>query len=246
MKKILVVLIILQTLLFVFLFLTVFKVDIPVRLVQNEISTAASETVILHAKVDLLEKHESWILTILGATLTVVTIVLGLIQWYFGLRAKEAVFKEMADFAKQDKEAFINSIKIKAIELELTTKYPIVIVSDLQDKTSKAKKLRKLLLAYHFKDVDLIEYKEADKHTFTSKSVVVFCDDSFDEQKSLEIIKNKKDIAVFGLGRGFDKLSGHHCINFANSFASVYNNLMSLLHYKRYLKSTTVIDNTQC
>lgn len=191
---------------------------------------------ILSSRIELLEKHEAWILTMFGFALTIVGVILGLLQWFFSLRAKEAVFKELAAIANQDKEAFKNSLKIKAIELDLINNYPIHIISDFQKENSKSKKLKELLIAYHFKQVKILTYEEAFDHKFCNKSVMVFCDDSFNEALCKSIIEKSSNTAVFGFGERekliIEKPDG---LNYANSFASIYNNLMSLLHYKRYL-----------
>ncbi len=208
---------------------------------KTELSAAES---VLKARVDLLEKHENWTLTMLGIGLAFTAIILGLIQWYLSVRAQDAVYRELALIANQDKDAFKKSLKVKAVEMELTMKYPIYIITDQYKKNDNASKIQKLLRSYEFEQVKKISYNQANEMKFCERSVVIFCDDPVDEDRDKTLVKklleNTPQLGVFGYAihyrddfRSIFKDKG--CVSFAQFPSQVYNNLMSLLHYKRYL-----------
>ncbi len=214
---------------------------------QNELlektELSANESV-LKARVELLEKHESWTLTMLGIGLAVTAIILGLIQWLLSVRAQDAVYRELALIANQDKDAFKKSLKVKAVEMELTTKYPIYIITDQYRKNDNASIIQKLLRSYDFEQVKKISYNQANEMKFCERSVVVFCDDPVNETRDKTLVKqlleNTPKLGVFGYAIHYKEdfkniFKDKGCISFALFPSQVYNNLLSLLHYKRYL-----------
>jgi hypothetical protein len=235
----LLVLIGIQIILLFYLF--VFRIDTPFNHFVNSTTGLSTNGEILQAKVDLLEKHEGWIISILGLSFTITAIMFGLIQWYFSKKAEDNVFTNLAEIANNDKDAFREAVKMRSIELELMSKYPIYIVYDPMLKREMSDRLYKLLTSYHFNNIiKPITYNTALLEKFCKKTVIVFCEDSFNKTECEKLLKQNPKVGVLGFGQ-YNKenfsLPKHDCLNYANSFSSVYNNLMSLLHYKRYLLS---------
>lgn len=190
---------------------------------------------VIKAKIELLEKHESWTIALLAISFTIIAILFGLLQYFFAKTAEENVYKNLAKLANEDKDAFKKAIEVRAIEIELMREYPIYIIYNrTMTDMDKSKSLYMLLSSYRFENIKRITYQEAFQKQFCDKSILVFCEDSFNREGFDLIINRNPDVAVFGLGKGFS-IEGVECINYANSFSSVFNNLMSLLHYKRYL-----------
>lgn len=194
----------------------------------------------LKLKVELLEKHESWVLTLFGFGLTGTAILLGLLQFYFSKKAEDNVLTNLSKIANEDKEAFKEAVRMKSIEIELMS-YPIYIVYDTAKEKTMAEDLYKLLSAYRMANVKKpVSYEGALSEKFDEKTVLIFCEDSYNPAGCSLLIDRNPAIGVLGFGQ-FNKekfsLPPHRCLNYANSLSSVYGNLMSLLHYKRYLLS---------
>jgi hypothetical protein len=204
---------------------------------------------ILNARLELLEKHETWTIGFMGIAIAIATVLIGLFQLYFTKKAEDNVFSGLAEIANEDKEAFKEAVRMKSVELELMSDYPIYIIYDPMKQKKKSEELYKLLSAYHFNDINKpLSYEGAFLEKFCQKSILMFCDDSFDKDKCIKILNRNPKVGVFGFGKKeeYFKLPEHDCLNYANSSSSVYNNLMSLLHYKRYLNSTIANDSLQC
>lgn len=190
---------------------------------------------IIKAKIELLEKHESWTIALLAISFTIIASLFGLLQYFFAKKAEENVYKNLAKIANEDKEAFKKAIEVRAIEIELMREYPIYIICNNDKDMDKSKSLYMLLSSYKFENIKRKTYQEALNKRFCDKSILVICEDSFNKTIFNLILGKHPDIAVLGLGKRFSIKKEVKCINYANSFSSVFNNLMSLLHYKRYL-----------
>lgn len=205
----------------------------------------------MESKIALLEQHENWIISFLGIAIAIVAIFLGLLQFYFAKKAEDNVFSGLARIANIDKVAFREAVKMKSIELELMSDYPIYIISDMWETNSKSTKLINMLRGFHFEDVTRITYVDAQKQNFCDSSVLILCDSSKDENKTDKIRKEDKDLlatkieetpklGVLGYMIAYkngtnDLFKDKGCLSFAQFPSQLYNNLMSLLHYKRYL-----------
>ena len=194
---------------------------------------------ILNAKIELLEKHETWTIGVMGIAIAIATILMGLLQFYFTKKAEDNVFRGLAKIANKDKKAFIEAVKMKSVELELMCDYPISIIFDPMQSKEMANDLFRLLNAYHFSFVNKpISYDAAFSESFSQKSILVFCEDSYSSDGCQKLLNRNPNVGVLGFGQHNKEkfsLPKHKCLNYANSLSSVYNNLMSLLHYKRYL-----------
>lgn len=210
----------------------------------NEKSDLVSGNQILKARIDLLENHETWTLAMLGIGLAITALLLVLIQWYLSKKAEDYVFSNLAKIVNKDKKAFKKAIEIKAIEIELMSKYPIYIISDEQVKNCNSSRLLSMLKEFHFEIVERISYKVALETSFSDKCVIVFCDEPVNEKRDIDMVKKFLKVipklGVFGYAihykddfKNLFKEKG--CVSFAQFPSQVYNNLMSLLHYKRYL-----------
>lgn len=196
---------------------------------------------ILNAKIELLEKHETWTIGVMGISIVIATILMGLLQFYFTKKAEDNVFRGLAKIANEDKEAFKEAVRMKSVELELMSDYPISIIFDPIKSKEMANDIFRLLNAYHFNDVNKpISYEAAFLKSYSQKSILVFCEDSYSSDGCQKLLDQNPDSGVLGFGqrnKAFT-LPKHNCLNYANSLSSVYNNLMSLLHYKRYLNKS--------
>lgn len=189
----------------------------------------------LNAKIELLEMHQTWTIGFMGIAIAIATILLSLLQFYFTKKAEDNVFGGLAEIASKDKEAFMEAVRMKSVELELMSDYPINIIYDPVKGKEMAFELYRLLNGYRFNSVSKpISFEAALSESFCPKSIMVFCSDSFLEDESQKLLAKNPDVGVLGYGERKWDLK-HKCLNFANSPSSAYNNLMSLLHYKRYL-----------
>jgi hypothetical protein len=235
-------------------------------------SELASSVTISSARIDLLEKHEVWTLGMLTLFFAFISILFFLLQWIFSKKAEENIFKKLSRIANVDKVAFKEAVRMKGIELELLSKYPIYIISDERHQNSNSSKLYNILREFHFEIVERISYKEAeDKSIFCEKSVIIFSDPNIkvkgseetNEKKNTEskkeedmtrkkdrlltekLLMNNPNLGVMGFMVKYDEdfefnnlFVEKGCISFAQFPSQVYNNLMSLLHYKRYLNNS--------
>lgn len=253
-------LLVLQVILLLGLFLYAIFAYCPVM--QSEQMYQPDNIKLLNAKVELLQKHESWTIEILGIAFALTAVLIGLIQWYLSQKsenlinkkisgAEDKIYEELTQIWNMDKVAFKKSIDMKAVELSLMADYPIYIISDERGEKSNSTKLYNMLIEFHFEKVERITYKEAKKiGDFCEKSVVVFCDpntknnDKRGEDRILveKLLAKNSHLGVFGFVIHYDDsfkkiFNDNGCISFAQFPSQVYNNLMSLLHYKRYLNS---------
>jgi len=234
----------------------------------NKSVKLTTDNEILKAKIELLEKHETWTIGVMGIAIAIATVLMGLLQFYFTKKAEDNVFTNLAEIANEDKVAFKEAVKMKSIELELMSEYPIYIISNERTETCNSTKLLSMLREFHFEKVERISYIEAkqSKSKFCEKSVIILCDSEYkshefdnykgeikliDERLVYELLSNNPKLGVLGVFNIYDVdfidiFKDKGCVSFAQFPSQVYNNLMSLLHYKRYLNSTTVKDNTQC
>jgi len=205
---------------------------------------AGDDIEVLQKRIDLLEHHESFLVTVFGIIIGAIGIGFGVLQWIFAKVAEEKVYRGLAKLAGQSKSAFKKTLKVKAVEMELTSKYPIYIITNQYRKNENASKILKLLRCYEFEQVNRISYKQASEMKFCDRSVVVLCDDPVDETRDKALVKhllkNTPNLGVFGYAIHYNSdfksvFNDKGCLNFAQFPSQVYNNLMSLLHYKRYL-----------
>ncbi|MDP4281611.1 MAG: hypothetical protein Q8867_05615 [Bacteroidota bacterium] len=225
---------------------------------EKNVLTSSEVDQTLKTKVDLLEKHEGWVLSMLGIGLAFTAIILGLIQWYLSKKAEDNVFRKLGKIADGDKEAFREAVKMKSIELDLMSNYPIFIVSDEQDKNCNSKKLLGMLKEFHFDRVDKLSYAEAGRMTgINNHSVIIFCDPENNQPDDItedanrkkdrilmeKLLQKHKNLGVLVYKVRYNNPEFHNlfkeseCLGFAHFPSQVYTNLMSLLHYKRYLLS---------
>ena len=255
-ENILLSLIVVQAIILIAIFVYSIIVDSSVISV-NPIIPQNGNVEILNAKITLLEKHECWTISILGISFAITAILFGLIQWYLSQKAETKIndklsnattkiFKDLTARWNMDKNAFIKAIDIKVVELELMSEYPIFIISDDRTEKGNSAKLYNLLQDFHFERIKRISYNEAyNKKKFCDKSVIVFCDKaddskSKDEDLIKKLLPENPKLGVFGFeniyGEEFKSQFRHYgCISFAQFPSQIYNNIMSLLHYKRYL-----------
>jgi hypothetical protein len=190
-----------------------------------------------------------------------ISIVLGLIslgaigtmlwQVFVGFRKRiEKKENELTDefvskfqiLEKESKEALESAIKIHGVELELMSRYPIVVVSN--EVSNEPDKIQLLLKTYHFKQVFIKTYeaiKEGIKNgTINQSTVLIISKLEADREKIREIQANNVDFGIMGFWKHEDKIDcsfTKECQGFTNSYGRIYENLMSLLHYKRYLNN---------
>lgn len=207
--------------------------------IENKVVSVDNE--ILELKVDMLEKHEAWVIAFLGIAIGIASFIFVLLQIYFTKKAEDNVFANLSKIANEDKEAFKEAVRMKSIEIELMS-YPIYIIYDTDKKKTMSEDLFKLLCAYRFGNVKKpISYEGAFSERLDQKTIFIFCEDSYNSDECKKLMDMNPAIGVLGLGKynkeNFSLSEGHRCLNYANSFSSVYANLMSLLYYKRYLLS---------
>jgi cell division protein FtsL len=213
-------------------------------------SQQSDRTSILEKRVETLERNDTFFYSALGVFFAVVSVIFILLQWYFSVKAENNVYKRLAKLANQDKEAFRASLKQKSVEVELQT-YPLIIVSD--EKSQEVKELQRLLREYEFEHVGIEQYNEVQKkcdgNKLTKRHILIFCKGHVNKDSSAKILSYQKKLqfGIFGYGRK-EELENlvipKDCdpVNFANSYASIYNNLLSLLHYKRYSNNKRVAE----
>jgi hypothetical protein len=205
---------------------------------QEQLTKLSHSVETMQNWIELFKYHETWAIIILTLIITAIGIFAGVLINQAIKKAKDNIFQKLAKQTNTSKEAFLKAIEMKTIEIELMSNYSIYIVSDDHFQHNHADKLYNLLVGYSFEQVKRLTYKDAKEKKFCEKSVIVFCDDSFNKESCKSIVDKSQEIAVFGFGkRETLNIPDMDCINYANSFSSVYNNLMSLLHYKRYLLS---------
>ena len=208
-------------------------------------SQQSDDASILEKRVETLERNDTFFYSALAVFFAVVSIIFILLQWYFSVKAENNVYKRLAKLANQDKEAFRASLKQKSIEVELLT-YPLIIVSD--KKTKDIRELQNLLHKYDFENVVIEQYSEVQKKCIDSKltesHILIFCKGHVNRDNADKIVSTQKKLhfGIFGYGKSEDLKDldiPKDCfpVNYANSYASIYNNLLSLLHYKRYLNN---------
>lgn len=165
-------------------------------------------------------------------------------------KSEEKIHTELSKIAEANKVYLKSMIDQRAIEVELMSQYPIRIYAE---DTGKASELRQLLSGYQFKTVSVNSVRDFSVDTLSENDVVVFYDHT--EQKdikpeestwleSLLQKENFKNLPQETAILYYNEHSLRHslskqfrCVASANSFSSVYNNLMSMLHYKRYLNT---------
>lgn len=220
---------------FAFIFIALFKVDTPIYQFPQKIKAVTDSTMILQAKVDLLEKHESWMLAVMGLSFTLIAVSLSILQYIFTKRAEENIYGELAKIAEKNKVAFKEAVKMKTIELELMNNYPIYIIESSHDLNSdKPEKLYKLLQGYSFREVyKPLVFEAAIQEKFDNKSILLCCELKPDELEKLTMDFPNAGFLLYSSSR-YDKLGKELILGYANSYPTVYNNLISLLHYIRY------------
>lgn len=151
----------------------------------------------------------------------------------------QKVIEEMAKQAEIEPEIFKEAIRAKAVEIELRKRYPIVIVYDDENVGNTVKKL---LRDFSYKSVNTIEINQFTPSDAYKESVIFIVN-------SLGIDWNHSDnaphpklsglapetaIFYFCLDKRHE-IKDFKCVGSANSYATIYSNLISTLHYKRYL-----------
>ncbi len=201
---------------------------------------------------DLLRFVE-WILGVVGVLFTAGGIILAVynVKSIKGIKEqtekqaediKRKIYNKLAAQLDVGKEALQESIRVKAVEIELM-QYPITIVYTDKREKRLAEEMEKILINYHFDNIETISQTGLeDKRILDNDVIIVF---SNPEGRLDEKLKGKmdKNIALYGHGDEKGVSRGNlakytKCYNCGNSYATLFQNLISLLHYKHYLNKT--------
>lgn len=149
------------------------------------------------------------------------------------------VIEEMSKQAELKPDVFKEAIRAKAVEIELREHYPIVIV---YDDEVVGNTLKKLLMDFSYKSVETIGVDQFVPSDDYKESVVLIVNGFNSDWKhsdatphpKLSGLAPKTAIFYFCLGKMKHEIEDFKCVGSANSYATVYSNLISTLHYKRY------------
>ncbi|GHT86638.1 hypothetical protein FACS18947_6620 [Bacteroidia bacterium] len=212
---------------------------------------------------DYVESLYKWVAIFFGIICT----LFGSIFTFLGIKTKKDVEKEMNDKLSRELNTTFNrlaaelktnpdalkaAISEKSIEIELKNDYPITILHTAEkDELNNAKNMKNVLTAFGFKIVQNTLRNNASGNKFSENDIIVlFSNIKQEEQELLGEIK-KSNCAILGFGTFNDVkedaltlkhlkeyVANKECVTFCNSFATLYQNLISLLHYKREVNKT--------
>ncbi len=198
-----------------------------------------------HERIEYLSDYrtdKAYMLGFITLVIALAGIIVGYYQSWLIKKNAEKIYIKLAKYANTNAEALKKAIRVKAIELDLV-RYPIYVVSNNHAFNSQSEELERLLKAFYFKNVYLIRYSELDNNkdfSFDNPGVVIFTKDGFDKDYISSFLSKKFQIGVLCFWRYHQvpeiELTEQYHV-FVNSFANVYENLMSLLHYLRYKKN---------
>ena len=201
---------------------------------------ASSEIEILNKRIEVLERNETFIYSALAIFFTLLAILLGFFQWFSSVSAEERVFSKLAKIANQDKKAFKSSLKQKSVEFDLMNSYAIRIMVGKENDDSK--ELENILTAYHFGNVEVQLFSDFDSSAKTSdmeKTVFIYMEGNTNNVHLYGFIEKNRYSGHLYMGKGgFTFPENVKCFGYSSSFSKLYENLMSLLHYKRYLNKS--------
>ena len=217
------------------------------------------------ARINEIKKENRVVEVIAGilAIIGIVAIASAIYQLFWGFQ--KVINEKITEFQKKftqeienidhkNKLALHETIRLSSIEIELKGRYHLkILYNGTTDKNGE--ELKEILKSFHFK-CNLI--KENEVSTLQKTDIIIFFDDTTDQINSTlktskwlnellirpEITNSKQQCGFFfinkkGLLHNF-KDNEIECYSSANSFATLYENLMSLLHYKRYLDKKTI------
>lgn len=209
--------------------------------------------------IDDFRDERNLLIAVIGAILAILGLVFTFFQRKFiqietgKLEQKfstveEKVYQRLSRIANLDKEHFIKALEQKAVEAEIINTFTIYITHN--QNLHEAKEMYSILDKFGF-NAELIDI--INLPALSNNGVVIFFDHTKSESGRPEETKWFDDTTVLPVINRLHKLdcllyynegnlrhnlnSRFKCIGQANSFATVYNNLMSLLHYKRYLNN---------
>lgn len=190
----------------------------------------------LSAVIEYEVKEEfKWYMNLFGIAIAVIAILFGLLQYYFTQKASDNIYRKLAKTVNKDKHALKRTIEFKTVEMELKSDYPIVILSD--NNTDEPRKIEKLLTNFQFENVTVCYLEELkDKKFDNKKTIFVLHYKEINEEK----ISDNKDLfknRLIGIWKQGDEVSdgiNELCAGYSNSYGRLYENIISLLHYKRY------------
>jgi len=194
-----------------------------------------------------------WILGVVGVLFTAGGIILAIynVRSIKGIKEqtekqaeeiKRKVYSKLAAQLDVGKEALQESIRIKAIEIELM-EYPLTILHTNDKERKLAEEMEKVLGNYHFDNIEIVSLSDIKNKEIQDKEVIILFSDPKDELVEKLGDKKCQNVALYGHGdeKGVSRnnLAKYtKCYNCGNSYATLFQNLMSLLHYKRYLNKT--------
>ncbi|GEM_PF-4640693 len=202
-------------------------------------------------EVDELEMKQNSYITvaslIVGGFSLLLSILLFFLDKIFATKIEGSIYKKLAKTVNGDKEALKKALRHRSIEIEIT-RYPITVVAESFDRNSEGYKLYKLLNDYHFEDVRQSDFdtvlKNISDYNYKEPNALIFSGEDIDEDIANKIISEKPEVGVIGFWKHKEnesvKLNGE-TLTHSNSYGKLYENLMSLLHYMRYLKKNSSI-----
>jgi hypothetical protein len=148
-----------------------------------------------------------------------------------------SLLEKLAEEFNMKPEALKEAIKEKTVEMTLKKDYPIIVLYD-NNEIDNAGKMNDLLKSFEFKNIRKVD-RNTYNGTFSEKDIVILFS-KIDHNDELKDKIRKSKCAILGYGTVKkddikDHVTDQDSINFCNSFATLYQNLISLLHYKQYL-----------
>lgn len=140
--------------------------------------------------------------------------------------------KKINQIKQSNKDALNSLVNKSSIELDLVS-YPIVILVNEEDDDTK--NLERILIAFHFKYVQVQTFAR-----FTppkdNRTVLIYLENNFSQTELPGFVSNHHDFGHLYVGKEkFAFPEEAKCTGFTSSLSKLYENLMSLLHYKRFL-----------
>jgi hypothetical protein len=195
---------------------------------------------------DFVESIYRWALVIIGLFAAILTFL----GWRTFKEAKKELrgkidkelnnlLEKLAEEFNMKPEALKEAIKEKTVELTLKKDYPIIVLYG-DNECYKAENMKDLLKSFEFKNIWKVD-RNTYNGTFSEKDIVILFS-KIDNNDGLKDKIRKSKCAILGYGSIArsdinDYVKDQDSINFCNSFATLYQNLISLLHYKQYLNS---------
>ncbi|MDR1584359.1 MAG: hypothetical protein LBS55_14100 [Prevotellaceae bacterium] len=177
----------------------------------------------------------------------VLAVIVGVILSFFGWRTKKDVvekvknewdtsLKQLALELNTQPEALKEAVQSKIDENRLKSDYSLKILYK-GEEISKANDMEKLLFSSGFKKVKKLSDNE-DLDNFTKNDVIILFSDITNDELKRKI--KESGCAIFGCGERTininnlkEYVSNKDCVTCCNSLATLYQNLISLLYYKK-------------